>query len=127
VSVSLKAVSGVESVNVSLEKGLASVKMKPGNNTTLKQIQDAVTRNGFTMKQSNATIAGTLVLSNGNVQMKISGSNDVLDLKPESQRVASSGLVNGEPVVVNGTVAEPSKGRSPDSMSYRAVVEDKQK
>ena len=33
--VSLKSVSGVDSVEVSLEKGHASVKMKPGNTATL--------------------------------------------------------------------------------------------
>jgi copper chaperone CopZ len=38
VRVSLKAVSGVEWVEVSLERGLATVKMKPGNTTTLKQL-----------------------------------------------------------------------------------------
>src|SRR5947208_9159382 len=38
VRVSLKSVSGVDTVNVSLEKGLASVKMKPDNTVTLKQL-----------------------------------------------------------------------------------------
>jgi copper chaperone CopZ len=50
VRVSLKSVSGVDSVDVSLAKGLAAVKMKPGNTTTLAQLQHAITKNGFTMK-----------------------------------------------------------------------------
>ena len=42
--VSLKAVPGVDSVEVSLEKGRASVKMKPGNSATLKQLNDAIAK-----------------------------------------------------------------------------------
>jgi hypothetical protein len=56
VRVSLKSVSGVDSVDVSLAKGLATVKMRPGNTATLKQLQSAITKNGFTMKDSTATI-----------------------------------------------------------------------
>ena len=80
--VSLKSVAGVESVDVSLEKGLAVVKMKPGNTATLKQLQAAITKNGFTMKESNATVAGTILVADGKTQLKVSGSNDVFQLVP---------------------------------------------
>jgi hypothetical protein len=123
VSVSLKAVSGVASVQVNLEKGLAAVKMKPGNSTTLKQLQEAVAKNGFTMKQSDATIAGTLVLSNNKTQLKISGSGDTLALTPASKAASSVSLTDGQPVIVTGTISEPSKGKSPDVIVYRSVVE----
>ena len=63
--VSLKSVSGVDSVDVSLAKGLASVSMKPGNTATLKQLQEAISKNGFTMKDSPATISGAVVVANG--------------------------------------------------------------
>ena len=59
--VSLKSVAGVDSVDVSLEKGLAVVKMKPGNTATLKQLNEAITKNGFTMKDSTATVVGTVI------------------------------------------------------------------
>ena len=82
--VSLKSVSGVDSVDVSLEKGLASVKLKPGNTATLKQLNDAITKNGFTMKQSTATIAGKVVVTNGKTMLQVSGSNEMLELVPDS-------------------------------------------
>jgi copper chaperone CopZ len=84
VRVSLKAVAGVDSVDVSLEKGLARVQLKPGNTVTLKQLQDAITKNGFVMKSSYATLAGTVSAGAGRAQLKVSGSNDVLQLVPES-------------------------------------------
>ena len=125
--VSLKSVAGVESVEVSLEKGLAAVKMKPGNTATLKQLQDAITKNGFTMKQSKATVAGTILAANGKTQLKVSGSNDVLQLVPESQSGPEASSMQGKSVIVTGTISEAPKGKSPDSLNYHSLVEDPNK
>ncbi|HMH01007.1 MAG TPA: heavy metal-associated domain-containing protein [Terriglobales bacterium] len=125
--VSLKSVAGVESVEVSLEKGLAAVKMKPGNTATLKQLQDAITKNGFTMKQSKATVAGTILVANGKTQLKVSGSNDVLQLVPESQSGPEASSMQGKSVIVTGTISEAPKGKSPDSLNYHSLVEDPNK
>jgi uncharacterized protein with beta-barrel porin domain len=127
VRVSLKSVAGVDSVDVSLEKGLAAVKMKPGNTATMKQLQDAITKNGFTMKQSKATVAGTILVANGKTQLKVSGSNDVLELVPESQSVPNASSIQGKSVVVTGTLPEAPKGKSPDSLSYHSVMEEPNK
>ena len=125
--VSLKSVAGVDSVDVSLEKGLAAVKMKPGNTATLKQLQDAITKNGFTMKQSKATVAGTILVANGKTQLKISGSSDVLQLVPESQSGPDASSMQGKSVVVAGIIPEAAKGKSPDSLNYHSLMEEPNK
>lgn len=125
--VSLKSVSGVDSVDVSLAKGLASVRMKTGNTATLKQLQDAVTRNGFTMKDSNATVAGTIVLTNGKTQLQVSGSQELLTLVPESQGSVNATPLSGKSVLVEGTIPEMTKVKAPDSIRYRSIKEDQQK
>jgi copper chaperone CopZ len=122
VSVSLKSVSGVQSVDVSLAKGLAAVKMKPGNTTTLKQLQTAITKNGFTMKPSAVTVVGTVVVDSGNVQLKVSGSNEMLDLIPEGQGLPTANSMNGKSVLVDGVVPETTKGKS-FSIHYRSITE----
>jgi hypothetical protein len=124
VRVSLKSVPGVDAVDVSLEKGLAVIKMKPGNTATLKQLQEAITKNGFTMKQSNATIAGQVVIENGKTQLKISGSNDVLNLLPENQTAPDANAMNGKSVVVQGVIPESAKNKLPDSIRYHSVEVD---
>jgi hypothetical protein len=124
VRVSLKSVAGVDAVDVSLEKGLAVIKLKPGNTATLKQLQEAITRNGFTMKQSNATIAGQVFIENGKAQLKVSGSNDVLNLLPENQAAPDVNAMNGKSVVVQGVIPEPAKNKLPDSIRYHSAVED---
>jgi copper chaperone CopZ len=127
VRVSLKSVSGVDSVDVSLAKGLAAVKMKPGNTATLKQLQNAITKNGFTMKDSAATVTGTIVVANGKSQLQISGSNELLTLVPESQAAGDATSLSGKSVLVEGVIPEAAKGKMPDSIRYRSLKEESQK
>lgn len=123
--VSLKSVSGVDSVDVNLAKGLATVKMKPGNTTTLSQLQQAVTKNGFTMKDSQATVVGTIEVASGKAQLKVSGSNDVLTLIPESQASGEASSLAGKAVIVTGTMPEATKGKTLDSIRYRSIQDSK--
>jgi hypothetical protein len=127
VRVSLKSLLGVDSVDVSLAKGLAAVKMKAGNTATLKQIQNAITKNGFTMKESTASVAGTIVVANGKGQLQISGSNELLTLVPESQASGDATSLSGKSVLVEGVIPEPAKGKIPDSIRYRSLKEEPQK
>jgi hypothetical protein len=125
VRVSLKAVSGVDSVDVSLEKGLAVVKLKPGNTATLKQLNEAITKNGFTMKDSTATVAGTVTSTDGNAMLRVSGSNDMLQLVPQSASAPSAVSMVGKAVLVEGTIPEAGKGKAPDSLRYQSITEEK--
>jgi hypothetical protein len=121
------SVNGVQSVDVSLEKGLATVKLKPGNSVTLKQLQNAIMKNGFTMKQSRLTAAGTLIQASGTAEFQISGSNEVLSLVPELAGVPLPRANTGSAVIVEGTIAETAKGKSPEVIRYRSLTEEKQK
>ena len=121
VRVSLKAVQGIDSVDVNLEKGFAAVKMKDGNTVKLKQVNDAIAKNGFTMKQSSAVVAGTVEVVNGKPALRVSGSNDVLQLVPESGAGDLAALA-GKQVVVTGTLPEAAKGKTPDQLRYNSEV-----
>ena len=125
VRVSLKSVAGVDTVNVGLEKGLASVTLKPGNAATLKQLGEAIAKNGFTMKQSEATIDGQVVQEAGKLKLQITGSNEKLELVPESGTAPAVGSLVGKTVEVTGTIPEAPKGKTPDAIRYRNIVEKK--
>jgi hypothetical protein len=125
VRVSLKAVPGVDTVDVSLEKGLATVKMKPGNMTTLKHLNQAIAKNGFTMKDSTAIVAGTVITTNGKTAVQVYGSNDVLNLVPESSNVLDAASFTGKSILVEGMIPEASKGKVPDTIHYRSITEGK--
>jgi len=121
----LKAVFGVDTVDVNLEKGLATVNMKPGNMTTLKQLNEAIAKNGFTMKDSTAIVAGTVVTTNGKTALQVSGSNDVLNLVPESSSAVDPASLTGKSILVDGVISEASKGKVPDTIHYRSITEGK--
>jgi hypothetical protein len=125
VRVSLKAVPGVDTVDVNLAKGLATVTLKPGNTATLKQLGDAIAKNGFTMKQSDAKVEGQLVQVAGKMKLEISGSNETLELVPNADASAIPAALMGKNVEVSGTIPEAAKGKTPDSIRYRTIVERK--
>jgi len=125
VRVSLKSVAGVDAVDVSLEKGLASVKMKPGNAATLKQLQEAITRNGFTMKPSDVSLSGKIVMSKGQPGLQVSVSNDLLNLIPDASQTTNLSALVGKRVLVEGTLEEAAKGKAPGTIRYRSITEDK--
>jgi copper chaperone CopZ len=122
--VSLKAIPGVDNVDVSLEKGLARVTMKPGNNTTLKQLHDAIAKNGFTMKKSEAIVIGKLVSNAGNQQLQVSGSNEMLQLEPAGTTV-NAAKTEEKTVKVTGEIPETAKGKLPDTLRYKSIEEQK--
>jgi copper chaperone CopZ len=125
VRVSLMSVNGVATVDVSLDQGLATVKLKPGNSVTFKQLQDAITKNGFTMKQSRVTAAGAVIQAGGAARFQISGSNEVLSLVPESAGVPAPSTNPGAAVIVEGTIPEIAKSKSPEAIRYRSLTEEK--
>jgi copper chaperone CopZ len=124
VRVSLKSVSGVDSVDVSLEKGLASVKMKPGNAATFKQLQEAISKNGFTMKASDVSLTGKIVMMRGQPQLQVSGSNELVNLVPDGSQTANVNAMADKRVLVEGTLEEAAKGKTLDTIRYQTVKED---
>jgi hypothetical protein len=101
--------------------------MKPANTTTLKQLNEAITKNGFTMKQSVATVAGNVVVTNGKPMLQVSGSNEMLKLIPESDGAPKANALEGKSVLVEGTIPEAGKGQLPGSIRYRSITEEQPK
>ena len=80
-------------------------------------------KNGFTMEDSTAIVAGTVVTTNGKAAVQVSGSNDVLTLVPGSSSVVDAASFAGKSILVEGTIPEASKGKVPDTIDYRSIKE----
>ena len=111
VDVALKKVAGVESVEVSLNKGLATVKLKPGNTVSVPQLWELIHKNGYTPKSTAVSVRGDLANVSGQLRLKVSGTNDTLALaaspkNPTAYSEAPKKL--GQTVIVQG-VMEPGK------------------
>ena len=71
----LQKFSGVEKVDVSLNKGLATVTLKPGNAVRLADVWETVRKNGFTPKETKVVIRGDVV-GGANTALKVTGTNE---------------------------------------------------
>jgi copper chaperone CopZ len=89
VDVALKKVPGVETVDVSLNKGLASVKLKPGNTVSVPQFWQLLNEKGYAPKTTAVSVRGELAGGSGRLQLKVSGTKDVLTLAPDSKNAAA--------------------------------------
>lgn len=83
VNVALKKVPGVESVVVSLNKGLATVKLKRGNAVSVPELWRLIHDNGYTPKATAVSVLGEIASSQGKIQLRISGTEDVISLAPD--------------------------------------------
>jgi hypothetical protein len=125
VRVALKGVNGVESVDVSLNKGLATVTLKDGNIVTMKQLQAAITRNGYSTKQSLVTAVGQLSLKDNRLLLRVSGSNEEFALSPEGAAKRPDNSLIGKIVTAVGTMPQLNSGTGQTELHFQSVTEKK--
>lgn len=89
VDVALKKVPGVDTVNVSLNKGLATVKLKPGNTVSVPQFWQLLHEKGYTPKSTAVGVRGDLTGAAGRLQLKVAGTKDILNLVPDPKSAAA--------------------------------------
>jgi hypothetical protein len=121
VRVAMKNVNGVNTVDVSLSKGLATVTLKPGNTVRTKQLLDAISKNGFTTKQSRVEVNGVLVSDTGGLRLKVSGTDENFALVGDGAAMDKARNMVGKAVVVNGTIPEVPKGKLPETLRLNSV------
>lgn len=121
VRVAVKSVNGVESVDVSLEKGLATVTLKPGNTVRMKQLLDAISKNGFTTKQSKVDVNGVLVSDAGGLRLKVSGTDESFAVTGDAAAMERARSMAGKRVAVNGTIPEVLKGKLPETLRLNSI------
>jgi copper chaperone CopZ len=96
----LKKFSGVESVEVSLNQGLATVKLKPGNTVQPQEFWQAVRKSGFTPKETRVVVRGEIT-SGGQKQFKVAGTNQLFELKGDPKMLDDA---IGKPIVIDGVL-----------------------
>lgn len=110
-SVTIKRIPGVESVTTSLNKGRATIQLKPGNSVGLEQILERVRNNGFTPREARVTALGEVIYLGGKLQLKIADQNYEI----ETQAVGTSEELMeraGATLLVEGVIP-PSKDKKP--------------
>jgi copper chaperone CopZ len=122
----LKKFGGVESVDVSLNKGLATVKLKPGNTVRPQDFWETVRKNGFTPKETRVLVRGEIT-NVDRPQLKVTGTDSVLDLKAEPKLLEEAKRDVGTSVTVEGTLTPGKDPKSPVPLEVLSVRGDTSK
>jgi Heavy-metal-associated domain len=119
VRVALMKFRGVESAEVSLNKGLATVKLKPGNGIRPSDFWLAIRKNGNTPKATRVTVRGEVQA--GGAQLKVVGSNEVFQIKaPPPLRQQLNGAV-GKLVTLDATLTPEKDLKATVPMEVQAL------
>jgi copper chaperone CopZ len=119
-------IEGVQSVKVSLKEGVATIQFAPSNRVTIARIREAVRSNGFTAREAEVRVAGSLVERGDSLTLVVPGANDVFLLQDAP---GSPGMIaelrrrgNDARVILTGRVPVPAKGvRGPERLLVRSV------
>jgi len=107
VNVALKKVPGVESVEVSLNKSLATVKLKPRNTVSVPQLWELIHDKGYTPKTTTVSVRGELVSGPTRLQLRVSATKDILNLAPDPKNAAAyndAAQKLGHTIVIRGVM-----------------------
>lgn len=125
--VAVLKLDGVTAVDVSLERGLADVRLRADNSLTIEQLRTTIKRNGFVPGSATVEVAGRLVTRGGGVALAVTGSSAVLSLAPDPDNKAAmqdvvSRAAGGTalPVVLTGLLVAGTKADD-DRIEVRSV------
>lgn len=122
-SVSLQKIEGVETVSVTLNKGQASVVLKPGNKVTLAAVRRLIERNGFTPKAASVVAKADVVSGpGGQPQVRVTGTNEVFAVSAATADSLRSDLKKqiGQRVIIEG-IMPPAKENPAGAMEVKTV------
>lgn len=109
----LKKIPGVESVDVSLNKGLATVKLAPGNTAQPQEFWSAIRRNGFTPKETHVQVRGEI---EDGKRLKVTGSGQVFELQGDLAAFKTS---SGKTVTLEGVLTPGKDNKAPVPLEVR--------
>lgn len=123
-------IEGVQSVKVSLKEGLATIQFVPSNRVKIARIREAIRSNGFTPREAEVTVGGSLTQRGDTLSLVVPGTADVFILQDAPNalgtvaRLRRRGLSNH--VIVTGQIPRvATRGAGPpERMLVRSFVAD---
>ena len=114
-TVAMKKLEGVESVDISLTRSSAEVRLRPGNRVTVDDLRRIVKRNGFTPKEAVVTTVAVPVRRNGRLALEVSGQPTVVAIAtagstPAALESLTQNAAKGVTLIVAGTLSQKADG-----------------
>ena len=127
--VAVRKLDGVESVDVSLERAVAEIRLAPGNRVTLGRLRQLIKDNGFTSKEAVVTAIGSLIERDGKPALSVAGTDMVWLLTPDPQRpdahrAAAARLAAKQAggVESSGVLTAPATPNQPDTLTLQSLT-----
>ena len=116
----IKKLSGVEAVEVSLNKGLATVKLQAGNTLKPQDLWQTVRKNGFTPKETSVVVRGYVQ----GAKLRVSGTDQLIDLAPDPKNAKALEEIRtqeGKLVTLQGSLTPQSNPSAAVPMQVRGM------
>jgi copper chaperone CopZ len=116
IRVAVQKVEGVESVELSLERAQADIRLRPENRVVLDDFRRIVKANGFEPRQAVVTVIGAAREAQGKLQLDVAGTAQSLVVSAKSdagahQQIKSASAPGAAAVLeVSGVVEKASDG-----------------
>jgi len=123
VKLKLRRIRGVLSAEFRTADSIAAMQLATANKVTLDQVRDVLKGMGYTPEDARVEARGELISDSGEWRLKLTGSDQVLDL----QLPAHPGILNqirqraGTPVVIDGEVVARKAPSDPEVLKVSAV------
>ena len=116
VKVAVQKVDGVESVELSLERAEADIRLKPENRVSLDHFRRIVKGNGFEPREAKINASGAVRNAGGKLTFEVPGTSAPLVIATDGNAPAvykqlESSAAGGAPVEITGTVERLPDGR----------------
>ncbi len=106
--VALEKVDGIESVSVTLKRGVAHITLAKGNTVTMAQLRRIIKDAGYTSRDATVTVAGTVRAAGSSLTLAVAGTKEVFDLSAgKGQSLADLERGVDHLVEVSGTIPMP--------------------
>lgn len=119
----MRKLPGVESVEVSLERAMTDVRLRPGNSVTLDQLRKVIRNNGFNAEEADITVVGKISERGGQPVLSVTGTESVLILVADPKNAKAFEQIRehlpaqrGMPLEVRGNVV------SGDRLTVRRIT-----
>jgi copper chaperone CopZ len=129
VRVAIEKLEGVDTVIVSLNQGLATIRFKPNNRVTVEAVRAAIRDNGFTPRAAEVRLSGELTDYRGKPALALPGTDALYVLSPGAADTRALAALPNVPrgawlSVVGEIPAPPGKGsREPLPLLVQSLVQ----
>lgn len=101
--VALRKLPGIESVDVSLRRASADIRLRAGNLLSLEQVRRIARENGFSAREATVTAIGRIIERDGQPALEVSGTNLVVPIAEDP--AAPAAFKQAQDLVVAATAS----------------------